>query len=308
MASVVAFGETMLDVHPHRSDSAQSVYLGGACGNLVSNVALLGGESALISKFVDDGIGRWMLARLRDCGVNVSGVLLTEKGQNSINSIFPSNEDDMYEFVTYSRETVETSIQEKEVPYHVLDGYDMFHFGSYSICSSSQDAVDACISYAKGKGKKISYDVNYRPGFWINDQQAQKCIYKYVEQADYIKMNLQEAQFFLNNSGSAKACITDIKKLNLPKVLFLTDAGRGSYLVYKDWAAYVPGTKVSTIDTLGAGDAFYAVILRYIDAHLFQKDKVISIMKKANDIAAKSTMYYGTVMALKKVITIPSAL
>lgn len=57
MASVVAFGETMLDIHPYRSDSEQSVYLARTCGNLVANVSLLGGESALILKFANDGIG-----------------------------------------------------------------------------------------------------------------------------------------------------------------------------------------------------------------------------------------------------------
>lgn len=300
MASVVAFGETMLDIHPCRSDSEQSVYLAGACGNLAANVSLLGGKSALITKFVDDGIGRWMLDRLKDYGVNVSGILLSEKGQNAVNFVLPSNKGDMYEFVTYSQGIGD--IQEKEIPYHVLNGYDVFHFGSYSVCSCNQGTVDACITYVKDRGKKVSYDVNYRPGFWENDRQAQECIHKYIDLADYVKMNLREAQLFLNNAGTAEDCANNIRRLNLSKMIFLTDAGNGSYLIHKDWAAYVPGVGCNAVDTLGAGDAYYAVILRHIDTHSFQKDEVVSVMKEANYIASKGTMYYGTIMALKKAI------
>ena len=63
-----------------------------------------------------------------------------------------------------------------------------------------------------------------------------------------------------------------------------------------------PGVSSDTVDTLGAGDAYYAVILRYIDTKLSERDKIISIMKEANYIAAKTTMYYGTIAALKKAI------
>lgn len=300
MASVVAFGETMVDIHPYRSDSEQSVYLAGACGNLVANVSLLGGESALISKFVDDSIGRWMLERLKDYGVNISGILLARKGRNVINFVLPSNEDNMHEFVTYTEGAVD--IHEREIPYCVLDNYDVFHFGSYSVCSYTRRAVDACIAYMRNSGKKISYDVNWRPGFWKNEAQARKYIHSYVDLADYVKMNLWEAQLFLGCSGTVEACVSDIQKLNLSKMIFLTDAENGSYLVHRDWADYVPGVSSDTVDTLGAGDAYYAVILRYIDTKLSERDKIISIMKEANYIAAKTTMYYGTIAALKKAI------
>ncbi len=300
MASVVAFGETMLDIHPYRSDSEQSIYLAGACGNLVSNVALLGGESALISKFVDDSIGRWMLKSLKKYGVNTSGILLSKNGQNVINFVLPSHEAGMCEFVTYTKEAI--SIQEKEIPYHILDRYDVFHFGSYSVCSCTRRAVDACITYMKGSGKKVSYDVNWRPGFWESEVQARKDIQGYVDLADYIKMNLWEAQLFLGHSGTAETCAEDMRRLNLSKMIFLTDAGNGSYLVHKDWTAYVPGVERNAIDTLGAGDAYYSVILRHINTRSFSKGEAVAIMKEANCIAAKSTLYYGTIAAFKKAI------
>ena len=300
MASVVAFGETMLDIHPYRSDSEQSIYLAGACGNLVANVSLLGGESALISKFVDDSIGRWMLKNLKEYGVNISGILLSKDGQNVINFVLQPHEDDMCEFVTYTRGAV--SIQEKEIPYHILDRYDVFHFGSYSVCSCTRRAVDACIAYMKGSGKKVSYDVNWRPGFWESEAQARKDIQGYVDLADYIKMNLWEAQLYLGHSDTAEACAEDMRRLNLSKMIFLTDAGNGSYLVHKDWMAYVPGVERNAIDTLGAGDAYYSVILRRINTRSFSKGEAVAIMKEANCIAAKSTMYYGTITAFKKAI------
>ena len=69
MASVVAFGETFVDID-WNDDGCLRAQLGGSCANVVSEIAILGGKSSVITKVADDCIGKFVIKQLSDYGVS----------------------------------------------------------------------------------------------------------------------------------------------------------------------------------------------------------------------------------------------
>ena len=65
-----------------------------------------------------------------------------------------------------------------------------------------------------------------------------------------------------------------------------------------------PGYKVTAIDTTGAGDAFFGVVLYYINLRKNNPDKQdwYKIIDKACYIAAETTKYHGAMDSYVKAI------
>lgn len=193
MASVIAFGETFLDLDC-RSLNDITLNLGGACANLAADISLLGGKSAIITKITNDYIGRHLLSSLKGYGINTDGVRIVENDDiiNTLNIIYSSASNIGY--LTYDIFSVSECIQKKDVDLNLLNKYDIFHFGSKSV--SSINSLLFCINESKKLGKKISYDVNYRDKIWKDNHSIINGIQKFVSISDFIKMNSYEASLF----------------------------------------------------------------------------------------------------------------
>ena len=85
------------------------------------------------------------------------------------------------------------------------------------------------------------------------------------------------------------------------QLVFVTLGSKGSYYQYKDLKNVVESIKVKPVDTTGAGDAFYACVLRYLDElqlSTITDEKVVEILKKANRCGALACGKKGALSAL----------
>lgn len=295
MASVIAFSEAFLDIDC-RFDRDAEIRLGGACANLAANIVQLGGKSAIISKVIDDYIGRRFLSEIQKYKIDTNGIFLSKskKSRNIINFIYKDNEKN--DFLTYDM-VGSDQINISDITINVINDYDIFHFGSKA--TSSMDALLFCIKESKKLGKKISYDVNYRNDIWRDRSTAIRNIRSLVNMSDFIKMNLYEAMLFSDVENDLDKAFEFIIAQSNDKVFFITNGENGSYVIYQENIQKIDSINVDAVDEVGAGDAFFSVILFNINVQEITMEHMLDIAIKANTIASLSTKYIGTINAFK---------
>ena len=149
---------------------------------------------------------------------------------------------------------------------------------------------------AKELNKTISFDVNFRDDIYSSKEEAINIYLEFIKEADILKFSEEEIELFTNE----KDFQIGLKKLAKKEQLVFVSLGRkGSYYQYQNDSEVVPTHEIKPIDTTGAGDAFYACILAFLDkTNKRDKGTLIDIMKHANISGALACSKLGAITAL----------
>lgn len=127
----------------------------------------------------------------------------------------------------------------------------------------------------------------------LNPAPAQTLDINVVALADYFIPNEPEAETIsgmkVRSVDEAKTCATALIGKGLKRVI-ITLGEKGALLATKNHAELVPGFKVATKDTTGAGDAFIGSFAVFLAEGLSERDAI----SRANLYAALSTTGIGT--------------
>jgi ribokinase len=127
----------------------------------------------------------------------------------------------------------------------------------------------------------------------LNPAPAQPLDIGVVAAADYFIPNEPEAEAIsgmpVRSVDEAKACARSLIGRGLKRVI-VTLGERGALLATKDGEELVPGFKVATKDTTGAGDAFIGSFAVFLAEGLAEREAIA----RANLYAALSTTAVGT--------------
>jgi len=105
----------------------------------------------------------------------------------------------------------------------------------------------------RGQGGKLIVDVNWRPTFWPKPAQAIARLRPWLQQADLIKIAVDEA-IALFQTADLETLATTFPQAQI----LLTDGDRGCQYHFADHTGQVPAFAVDAVETTGAGDAFLA--------------------------------------------------
>ena len=152
------------------------------------------------------------------------------------------------------------------------------------------------LEMAKKTGVKISIDVNFRDDLFESKSERNLAFKPFVNNADYLKMGLDEILDYTGESCLEKA----IKNLKFKGVLFVTDGKNGSRVFLGEESALVPSENVKAVDTTGAGDAYWGCVLAQLDQMVEQGkiltlERLIDVAKKANLAGAEAVTRIGAI-------------
>ena len=150
---------------------------------------------------------------------------------------------------------------------------------------------------AKENGKLISFDINFRDDIYNSTEEAKDIYLEYIQRADILKFSEDEVELFTGSSDLSS--LNDVVQPD--QLVFVTLGSQGSYYQYKDLKNIVESIKVKPVDTTGAGDAFYACVLRYLDElqlSSLNDEIIVEILKKANRCGALACGKKGALSAL----------
>ncbi len=269
---ILAVGEVLWDLLPSGKQ------LGGAPANFTYQCRSLGADARLVTRVGDDALGREVLERFRLLGLPTEPVQVDHE--------FPTGTVDValapdgQPRFTVRENVAWDRIEADQAALARAACADALCFGSLSQRGEpSRSAIHELVS-ASRRGALRLFDVNLRHPFIDRDVIADS-----LTLANALKLNDQElaelAAMFGLSSGvrDSMSELADRFELSLVE---LTQGAHGSVLLADGVWSDHPGLRATVSDTIGAGDAFAAVLV----VGRLTSRPLEEINRHANEVAA----------------------
>jgi fructokinase len=302
---VIALGELLIDFTDNGlSGSGNALFEanpGGAPGNVLAMLRQLNRNAAFIGKVGDDFFGRSIIKTLENRGIDTQGILCDENVNTTLAFVHNRPDGDR-EFTFFRNPGADTRLSVSDVPEDMIQNTSIFHFGSLSLTHEpARSATKAAVDSARRSGAIVSFDPNLRPLLWDGPEAAKEQIAWGCGICDILKISDEEA-LFLTGCEDTKIAAARLRSLYPDvRMLFVTKGKLGSEAYWGDLFAEQPTFDVDTIDTTGAGDAFFGCCLSFVpDLDLDDPDGALlnRILVYANAAAALVTTKRGALSAM----------
>lgn len=306
MFDIAAIGELLIDFTPCGQDAAGDLCFarkpGGAPANVLVAAARLGARCAFIGKVGEDAFGHFLAQVLEEQHVDHSGLLFDANIPTTLAFVTLDERGDR-SFTFYRKPGADTQLFCDEIPYPTLDRCRILHFGSVSLTDDpARSATLAAVQYARAAGKLISFDPNYRPFLWRDEQAAIAEIERALPLCDIVKVSEEELALLTGTTELARGAA----KLFAygPSLVLVSRGASGAFACTRHAAAEAPGFSVRTIDTNGAGDTFLGAVLTRLSATgrdelaALSEAELSSLLTVANAAGALTTTRSGAMPAM----------
>ncbi len=262
---IISVGEVLIDFIGHEMNTSISHtkdyhrFLGGSPTNVSVNASRLGMNVVLVATCGSDGLGQYIVEKLRLKKVITSQIRNSLTLPTSV--IFVSRSIETPDFVAYRQADVE--ILEEQLPDELLMQSKIFHTTCFAL---SKDPARTTIlnkaHKAKSLGLLLSIDINYSEKIWPNRTEAHQVLKDYLSTNPLVKVSeddcfrlfgeIKTESFifeYLHALGASTICLTKGKE-----GVKLSDVNEG---VFSQEAIMLKEIK----DVTGAGDAFWTGFL-----------------------------------------------
>ncbi len=263
MFDITALGELLIDFAPlGANDGGVPTFganPGGAPANLLAMAGKLGRKTAFMGKVGDDAFGKSLKQTLEDHAIDSSALVLDKAFPTTLAFIHYDRGGNR-SFSFYRHLGADTQLRPEELKTEVIEQCSLFHFGSLSLTDEpSRSATFEALALAHEKGKVVSYDPNYRPLLWKSEELAKEQMTKGIAFAHIMKVSDEELELLSETSDIAAGAKVVLSMG--PVLLFVTAGPKGAYYFTDKHSGFIKAYKVRTIDTTGAGDAFFGAAL-----------------------------------------------
>lgn len=248
---IVVIGEILIDIFP------DTERMGGAPFNFAYHLKHLGFPVRFFTRVGKDRHGKRILDRLRSTGfdledvqidpLHATGTVDVQLDENGIPHF------DIHENVAWDHLDLD------DRPVTAAEGSEMIYFGSLLQRTESARRQVLNLLSKRGKGSVAFCDINMRPPC-VNT----RAVAESLGHADILKLNEDELSVIRRdhkkNIAADDPLFWLMKTFDI-RTVALTKGSRGSRLVFDGGQVDVPVHEADTvIDTVGAGDAFAAVL------------------------------------------------
>ena len=235
---------------------------GGAPANVAVSAVRMGVSAGFIGKVGDDPFGRYLKEVLEENGVDASRLIL-DAGARTTLSFVAQKSDGVRDCIFYRNPGADQLLSPDEIDERYVASAALVHYGSISLESPiSQMATQKAVGLAGEKGMLLTYDPNYRPTLWQDQEEARQKMNVALSWANLVKISEEEYPF-ITGTDSPEACGQYILD-NGPSVAVVTLGEKGCYYTDGLHSGYLPGCPVQLVDSTGAGDSFMGTLLAYL--------------------------------------------
>lgn len=305
MYDVVALGELLIDFTPvGDAGDRDSIYQrnpGGAPANVLVTVARMGGSAALIGKVGKDAFGTFLQGVLEKNGVGTQGLRYSEEVPTTLAFVHLDSHGDR-SFSFYRHPGADLLLAPEDIDEELLRKTKIFHFGSLSMTDEpARSATKAALKLAKSFGCLISFDPNWRPSLWKNENEAKQAMLYGIRQADIVKLSDTELTFLTGKTDLAEGA-ADLFRMGVG-IIAVTLGAKGCYFMCADGAGLLPTYDTVVVDTTGSGDAFTGALLfgvSRLDGEIrsIKKETLCSLVDFSNAAGALCAAGRGAIPSL----------
>ncbi len=262
MPEIVTMGELLVeimrpreDVPLYESDYFRGPFPSGAPGIFISTAARLGHSTAIISGVGKDDFGENILRRLKNDGVDVSRVLVTDEGNTGIAFVtYFADGERKFLFYMDNSPCVKAKAPEN------MNGFNdtkFMHIMGCSLMSNVDFAKEILktMRMMKANGVKISFDPNVRLEM-MKDKIVWDMLHEVFESSSVLMPGVSELKMFTGENDLGVAIKKVFENQNL-EILVLKNGSKGSQIyTKKGLEVEQPIYKVVQEDATGAGDSY----------------------------------------------------
>ena len=304
MFDVTALGEVLIDFTPcGTSQGGMELYErnpGGAPANVLAAVNRLGGKTAFLGKVGDDMHGAFLRETLQKAAIDTSGLITDDRYFTTLAFVSLKNGERDFSFAR--KPGADTQISREEVKVDILAQSRIFHCGSLSLTDEpARSATFYAVEEAKKAGAVISYDPNYRPLLWPDEETAIHHMRSMVPYADIMKISDEET-VLLSGKEDPREAAKALLEAGVSCVV-VTLGGDGALLMTKQIEVQEKGKARNVVDTTGAGDSFWGgllsrLALNNVKPQDLTEEQAREYLKFANAVAGLCVEKRGAIPAM----------
>lgn len=281
---VITIGRASVDLYGQQIGSrledvtsfAKSV--GGCPANIAIGTARLGLKSAVITRVGDEQMGRFILEQLQREGVETKGVVVDPKRLTSL-VILGVRDEKTFPLIFYRTDCADAALDESEIDEaFIASAKAVVVTGTHFAIPNAAKAQRKAIALARKHGRKVVFDVDYRPNLWglaghgageeryIRSDSVTQHLQAILPECDLI-VGTEEELHAAGGSEDTLAAIRNIRALS--KATIVCKRGPMGCVVFPgaipasiEDGIKGPGFPVEVYNVLGAGDAFMSGFLR----------------------------------------------
>lgn len=281
---VVTFGEAMLLLvadRPGPIEKAESFVkrTAGAETNVAIGLARLGLGVGWVSRLGDDSMARYLLATMRDEGIDCSHVTahpgertgLMFKGRVAVYG--GRGGDPAIEYHRAGSAASAMRPEEIDVPW-LTSARHLHATGIFAALSPSCLATTRHgMALMRKAGRTISFDPNLRPGLWPSEQTMREVVNSLAVEADWVMPGIEEGHF-LTGATSPQGIAAWYRERGVSLVVVKLGPA-GAWYDGPGGQGTIPGYPVHrVVDTVGAGDGFAVGVISGLLEGLTLEDTV----------------------------------
>lgn len=263
---------------------------GGAPFNVACGIQKFGGRATFAGSVGDDLIGEFLINFAKNR--NLDGLIIEKrKTENTTLAFVQLDKSGERSFCFYRKNTADYRLP--EITDETLQKADLVYVGSLMISENCgyDFAVDLA-NRARKLNKPVCFDVNFRTDIFRDEAVAKERYIKLLELSDIIKLSEDEVEIF------GEEYLNDRLR---EKLLCISLGEKGSEWRYNGKRGRVGSIHVKPVDTTGAGDAFFAGVLKGLDGTKrtdWTADFLNGVFAEANVCGALNTLGKGAIDCL----------
>jgi len=281
---LIAIGRSSVDLYGQQigsrlEDMGSFVKAVGGCPtNIAIGTARLGLKSAVITRVGDEQMGRFILEQLQREGVDTKGVVTDPRRLTAL-VILGVRDEHAFPLIFYRTDCADAALHESEIDEaFISSARAIVVTGTHFAMPDAAAAQRKAISFARKHGRKVVFDVDYRPNLWglaghaageeryIRSETVTGHLQAIMADCDLIVGTEEE----LHAAGGSEDTLTAIRAIrSLSAATIVCKRGPMGCVVFPgaipdsiEDGVKGPGFPVEVYNVLGAGDAFMSGFLR----------------------------------------------
>jgi 5-dehydro-2-deoxygluconokinase len=281
---VITIGRASVDLYGQQvggrlEDMASfSKAVGGCPSNIAIGTARLGLKSGLVTRVGDEAMGRFIREQMEREGVATDGIV-TDPQRLTALVILGVRDEDSFPLIFYRDNCADMALTEDDVDEaFIASAGAIVVTGTHFSRENTAAAQKKAIRIAKANGRKVVFDVDYRPNLWgllghgagesryVRSDAVTEHLRPILSDCDLI-VGTEEELHIAGGSEDTLAAIRAIRAVS--KATIVCKRGPMGCVVFPaeipgslDEGVKGPGFPVEVYNVLGAGDAFLSGFLR----------------------------------------------
>ena len=285
---VVVAGEALIDLI-QQPDGRLLPHLGGSPWNLARALGRLGCEVSYLNPLSADDFGTQLLGALQESRVRCLAQRSRLPTSLAVVKVDAKGQPD---YAFYREGVADRDFAPAALLAQWPEDAALFHVGSLAVMPPDGHAWLTTLSALVARGVSTSIDINMRPRVAPDAAAYARLSRQILGQGRVVKVSdedLLALELCGDPMDEARALLND-----RTQVVVLTLGAHGAWGLTRAGERFQPPAPVSVVDTVGAGDCFYAGFL----AHLLEQGTFCDSAAPAPDLVAEALAWGNRVTAI----------